>query len=116
MQIANHLPDYRISKRAIALTLLSANPSLVDTLLGGREKECRAVKEIIARTQSEVLEPLQQLIMNARTACVERLIRECQTTGERAGVPITIRRFPGSGIHPPALGRGDAVRHPLCDL
>ena len=37
-------------------------------------------------------------------------------TGERARVPITIRRFPGPGIHPPAVGRGDAVRHPLCDL
>jgi ferrous iron transport protein B len=85
LQIADHLPDYRISKRAIALTLLSANPSLVDTLLGKREKECRAVKEIIARTQSEVLEPLQQLIMNARTACVERLIRECQTLEKGPG-------------------------------
>ncbi|HEX7503755.1 MAG TPA: ferrous iron transport protein B, partial [Syntrophales bacterium] len=85
LQIADHLPDYRISKRAIALTLLSASPSLVDTLLGRRENECRAVKEIIARTQSEVLEPLQQLIMNARTAYVERLIRECQTRAKGPG-------------------------------
>ena len=85
MQIADQLPDYRISKRAIALTLLSANPSLVDTLLGGQEKQCRAIKEIIARTQSNVLEPLQQLIMNARTAFAERLIRECQTLGQEPG-------------------------------
>ncbi len=85
IQIADQLPDYRISKRAIALTLLSANPSLVDTLLGGQDKQCRAIKEIIARTQSDVLEPLQQLIMNARTAFVERLIRECQTRGQEPG-------------------------------
>jgi ferrous iron transport protein B len=101
LQIAEQLPDYPISKRAIAMTLLSANASLVDSLLGRREKECRAVKEIIARTQSEVLEPLQQLIMNARTAFVERLIRECQT---RAKGPGFRSRFAGFldrvSIHP----------------
>jgi ferrous iron transport protein B len=101
LQIADHLPDYRISKRAIALTLLSANPSLVDTLLAGREKECRVVKEIIARTQSEVLEPLQQLIMNARTACVERLIRECQTMAKGPGFRSRIAGFLDRvSIHP----------------
>jgi ferrous iron transport protein B len=101
LQIADQLPDYRISKRAIALTLLSASPSLVDTLLGRHEKECRAVKEIIARTQNEVLEPLQQLIMNARAAFVERLIRECQT---RAKGPGFRSRFAGFldrvSVHP----------------
>jgi ferrous iron transport protein B len=100
-QIAVHLPDYRISKKAVALVLLSANPSLVDTLLGRNEKECRAVKEIIERTQSEVLEPLQQLITNARMSCVERLIRECQT---RAGQRAFRSRFAGFldkvSVHP----------------
>ncbi len=101
LQIADQLPDYRISKRAIALTLLSANASLVDTLLGGQEKQCRAVKEIIVRTQSDVLEPLQQLIMNAREACVERLIRECQTMGKEPGFRSRVAAFLDRvSIHP----------------
>jgi ferrous iron transport protein B len=101
LQIADQLPDYRISKRAIALTLLSASPSLVDSLLGRHEKECRAVKEIIARTQSEVLEPLQQLISNARTALVERLIRECQTRDKGAGFRSRVAGFLDRvSIHP----------------
>ncbi|HTZ41128.1 MAG TPA: ferrous iron transport protein B [Syntrophales bacterium] len=101
LQIADQLPDYGISKRAIALTLLSANPSLADTLLGGMEKECRAVKEIITRTQSEVLEPLQQLISNARTACVERLIRECQTLMRGPGFRSQFAGFlDRASIHP----------------
>ena len=100
-QIMEHLPDYRIARRAIALTLLSANLSLVDALLGKNEKQCRAVKEIIIRTQSKVLEPLQQLIMNARMAIVERLIRECQTLETGLGFRSQVAGFLDRiSIHP----------------
>jgi ferrous iron transport protein B len=101
LQIAEQLPDSFISKRTVALAILSANLSLVDTLLEGKEKECRAIKEIIARTQSEVLEPLQQLIMNARMACVERLIRECQTLDKERGLRSLFAAFLDRvSIHP----------------
>ena len=78
-EIAAHLTDYPVSKRAIALTLLSGNLPLVDSLLGEGRKESRAIKEIIGRTQVRVLEPLSRIILNARMALVERLIRECVT-------------------------------------
>jgi len=78
-EIADLLPEYPVARRAVALTLLSGNPPLVDYLLGGEVKEGRAVKEIVARTQSRVLEPLSRVILEARLAFVERLIRECVT-------------------------------------
>ena len=78
-EIANLLPEYPVARRAVALTLLSGNPPLVDYLLGEEVKEGRAVKEIVARTQSRVLEPLSRVILEARLAFVERLIRECVT-------------------------------------
>jgi len=79
LEIAAHLTDYPVSKRAIALTLLSGNLPLIDSLLGEGRKESRAIKEIIGRTQVRVLEPLSRIILNARMALVERLIRECVT-------------------------------------
>ncbi len=78
-EIAAHLTDYPVSKRAIALTLLSGNLPLVDSLLGEGRNESRAIREIIGRTQVRVLEPLSRIILNARMALVERLIRECVT-------------------------------------
>lgn len=84
-EIAAHLTDYPVSKRAIALTLLSGNLPLVDSLLGEGRKESRAIKEIIGRTQVRVLEPLSRIILNARMALVERLIRECVTLQVRRG-------------------------------
>lgn len=75
--IASHLPEYPVSRRAVALTLLAGNPSLVNDLLGDEAAESRAIKDIIGRTQARVLEPLSRVILDARMAFVERLIREC---------------------------------------
>jgi len=85
LEIAAHLTDYPVSKRAIALTLLSGNLPLIDSLLGEGRKESRAIKEIIGRTQARVLEPLSRIILNARMALVERLIRECVTLQKGRG-------------------------------
>jgi ferrous iron transport protein B len=84
-EIAAHLTDYPVSKRAIALTLLSGNLPLVDSLLGEGQKESRAIKEIIGRTQARVLESLSRIVMDARLAIVERLIRECVMLREGMG-------------------------------
>ena len=84
-EIAAHLPGYPVSKRAIALTLLSGNVSHVDSLLDEGRKESRAIKEIMGRAQALVLEPLSKIILDARMALVERLIRECLTHQEGRG-------------------------------
>ena len=77
--IAGLLPEYPVSRRAVALTLLSGNPSLVDALPGVQAGQSRAIRDIIVQTQSRVLEPLSRVILDARMAVVERLIRECVT-------------------------------------
>ncbi|NPV03556.1 MAG: ferrous iron transport protein B [Syntrophaceae bacterium] len=77
--IAGLLPHYPVSRRAVALTLLSGDPSLVDALLGDQAGESRAIKNLIVQTQSRVLEPLSRVILETRMAIVERLIRECVT-------------------------------------
>jgi len=96
-EIASVLPDYTVSGRAVALTLLSGNPSLVDDLLGGGKKESREIKEIIERTQARVLEPISRIILDARMALVERLIRECvsmrQGKGFRSRFAYGLDRF-----------------------
>ena len=84
-ELAADLPDYPVSKRSVALTLMSGNLSLVDSLPGGGETENRSIKEIITRTQVQVLEPLSRVIMDARMALVERLIRECVVHKESMG-------------------------------
>ena len=84
-ELAACLPDYPVSKRSVALTLMSGNLSLVDSLPGGGETENRSIKEIITRTQVQVLEPLSRVIMDARMALVERLIRECVVHKESMG-------------------------------
>jgi len=78
-EIAALLPRYPVSGRAVALTLLSGDLSLVDDLLGKGTPESRAVRDIVGRTQARVLEPLSRIILEARMALVERLIRECVT-------------------------------------
>jgi len=76
-EIAALLPRYPVSGRAVALTLLSGDPSLVDDLLGAGKPESRAVRDIVSRTRARILEPLSRVILEARMALVERLIREC---------------------------------------
>ena len=83
--IAGLLPPYPVSRRAVALTLLSGDPSLVDALFGDQAGQGRAIKDIIVQTQSRVLEPLSRVILDARLALVERLIRECVTLREGKG-------------------------------
>ena len=83
--IAGLLPPYPVSRRAVALTLLSGDPSLVDALFGDQAGQGRAIKDIIVQTQSRVLEPLSRVILDARLALVERLIRECVTLREGQG-------------------------------
>jgi ferrous iron transport protein B len=100
-EIATHLTDYPVSKRAIALTLLSGNLPLVDNLLGEERKESRAIKEVLGRTQARVLEPLSRIILNARMALVERLIRECVTLQKGKGFRSQFaEKLDGFSTHP----------------
>ncbi len=84
-EIAALLPRYPVSGRAVALTLLSGNLNLVDNLLGEGTPDSRAVRDIVGRTQALVLEPLSRIILEARMALVERLIRECVRLREGKG-------------------------------
>ncbi len=113
-EIATHLTDYPVSKRAIALTLLSGNLPLVDNLLGEERKESRAIKEVLGRTQARVLEPLSRIILNARMALVERLIRECVTLQKGKGFRSQFaEKLFGEYLLPPVVGALSRVPHAM---
>ncbi len=90
VEIENILPESPVSKRFIALTLLSANLSMVDEIISHVDSEKRQqIKKIILKTQAAYSEPLSQVIMQSRTALVEKLVRDHVI--RREGVSITKR-------------------------
>lgn len=79
------MPAADARPRFLALVLLAGNLSLVDELLKEEDAERRrSVKQIVLETQARLTEPLSQVIMAARAAFVERLVREAVLRQEGA--------------------------------
>jgi ferrous iron transport protein B len=102
LEISRHLPEFAVSKRFVALILLSGTLGMIEEILSTVSKENRrAVKEILSQTQVQYAEPLYQVILNARSAVVERLVRECMTHREGAGLKMELMtRFERFSSHP----------------
>lgn len=101
-EISRHLPEFNVSKRFVAITLLSGTLGIVEEILPALSKETRrVVKEIISQTQAQYAEPLYQVILSARSIVVERLVRECMTHREGVGLKTElISRFERFSSHP----------------
>lgn len=79
------MPAADARPRFLALVLLAGNLSLVDEILQEEDAERRrSVKQIVLETQARLTEPLSQVIMAARAAFVERLVREAVLRQEGA--------------------------------
>lgn len=88
LKIEKLLPESPVSKRFIALTLLSANLSMVDEILSYVDSERRQqIKKIILETQAGYSEPLTQVVMQSRAALVEKLVRDHVVRLEGISIP-----------------------------
>lgn len=86
-KIEKLLPETSVSKRFVALILLSSNISTVDEILKGFDEEKRRqIKKIILETQARYTEPLSQVIMQSRAAIVEKLVRDCVVRYEGSSI------------------------------
>ncbi|MGB9627613.1 MAG: nucleoside recognition domain-containing protein [Thermodesulfobacteriota bacterium] len=94
------LPEASISKRSLALMLLSGDESLGDWLHHHlSEREIQQIEKIRHEIQGHLVEPIGYLINQARLRKVDELLS--QVMGLRGVVPKTIATFLGNlSIHP----------------
>ncbi len=99
-RIISLLPDAPISKRSLALMLLSGDESLSEWLHGHlSEKDIREIEKIRQEVQARFAEPVGYLINQARLRKVDELLPQVMTMKE--GAPKSISSFLGNlSIHP----------------
>jgi ferrous iron transport protein B len=99
-QIMPLLPESPISKRSLALMLLSGDESLSDWLHRNlSESGIRQIEKIRQETQGRFAEPIGYLITQARLRKVDELLS--QTVGIRGQAPKSVASYLGNlSIHP----------------
>lgn len=102
-RISQLLPEMPVSKRFIALTLMTANLSFVDEFCAeqGITDAARNIKKIILETQAKFSEPLALVIMQTRADLAERIASEVIYLKEKAAISSRIKyRFGDLSLHP----------------
>jgi ferrous iron transport protein B len=99
-RIISLLPEAPISKRSLALMLLSGDESLSEWLHGNLpEEEIRQIERIRGEIQGHLAEPIGYLINQARLRKADELVSQVMTFREEA--PKSISSFLGRlSIHP----------------
>jgi ferrous iron transport protein B len=98
-KIAALLPEARISRRSLALMLLSGDESLKPWLAFLDEKTTKKIEQIRQKVQANYSQPLNYIITKRRLEEVQKIVRQSESSEERK-VPSALESLGTWSVHP----------------
>jgi ferrous iron transport protein B len=93
------LPESRISRRSLALMLLSGDESLKPWLSSFEEKAVKKIEQIRETTQANYSQPLNYIITKKRLEEVHKIVKNIESKEERAESSM-LESFGKLSVHP----------------